>query len=79
MKRSIILILTLILFTGLILALTIRGISGNPTEKDINDAKWKETGPLELSPDRSRFALMFSLVENGSFQFSLPIARMAAC
>lgn len=80
MKKTIqnmLILLSSILFISLILALSIRGIAGNPSEKDINEAKWKEAGPLELSPDRSRFALMFSLVENGSFQFSLPIARMA--
>lgn len=69
--------LSLILFVSLILALAIRGIAGSPTEQNINEAKWKDNGPFELSPDRGRFALMYSLVENKSFQFSLPIARFA--
>ena len=75
--QNILVNLSLILFVGFILALAIRGISGNPTEQDINEAKWKDDGPFELSPDRGRFALMFSIVENKSFQFSLPIARFA--
>ena len=66
-----------ILFSALILLLAIRGISGNPTSGVINDLKWTEDGPFELSPDRGRFALMLSMVENHSFHFSLPIAKFA--
>jgi len=61
-----------------VLALTLRGIKGTPIESNINDPIWKDEGPLELSPDRGRFALMYSFVENKSLQFSLPIARFAA-
>jgi len=70
-------ILTIIffIFTGLILALGIRGLPGNPNSTEINQRIWKEDGPLELSPDRGRFALMMSIVEDGSLSFSLPIAR----
>lgn len=61
-----------------VLALTIRGIPGNPTSKDLNDPRWKDEGPLELSPDRGRFALTYSLIEDKSFQFSIDVARFAA-
>jgi len=76
--KNIILNFFFILFMAVILALCIRGIPGTPTEQDLNDSKWKDEGPFELSPDRGRFALMMSVVENNSFQFSLPIARFAA-
>lgn len=75
--KSKIIIFFIIFFPVIILALTIRGIPGNPTEKDINEAKWKDEGPFELSPERGRFALTLSLVENKSFHFSVPIARFA--
>lgn len=64
-------------FCASILLLSLRGIPGNPLSNVINDVKWKENGPFELSPDRGRFTLMLSLIENDSFQFSVPIARFA--
>ncbi len=68
-------VIIIALFCSLILTLSIRGIPGNPTERDVNNAVWKEDGPLELSPDRGRFALIMSIVQNNSFYFSVPIAR----
>ena len=67
----------LILFCTVILALGIRGLSGNPTADELNSPAWKDSGPLELSPERGRFALLYSIVEDNSLQFSLPIARFA--
>lgn len=61
-----------------VLALTIRGIPGNPTSAELNDPRWKDAGPLELSPDRGRFALTYSLLEDKSYQFSIDVARFAA-
>jgi len=68
-------VLVLIIFSGLILAMSIRGIGGNPTAAEILNKKWKEDGPFELSPERGRFALTYSLVENKTFYFSVPLAR----
>lgn len=65
------------IFCALILALSIRGIAGNPTSDVINQPQWKENGPFELSPERGRFALALSIIENNSFFYSLPIARFA--
>lgn len=65
------------IFAAVILVLSVRGVAGNPTAYDINTSKWKDEGPIELSPDRGRFALLYSLVEEGSFHFSIPIARFA--
>jgi glycosyltransferase involved in cell wall biosynthesis len=62
-------------FFALVLMFSLRGIAGNPTHETLNDPKWKEEGPLELSPDRGRFALTFSIVEDHSLKFSLPVAR----
>ncbi len=63
------------LFIALILFLSIRGNYGNPNSKNMNDNFWKEGGPLELSPERGRFALLYSLVEDKSFFFSTDLAR----
>lgn len=63
------------LFIAVILFLTLRGIPGNPGKIDLNTAKWTESGPFELSPERGRFALTFSLVEDRSFYFDVPVAR----
>lgn len=76
MKKTLLSIF-LILSCIAVLALSIRGIEGNPTSGDINDPKWKDEGPFELSPERGRFALALSLIEDGSFHFSVPIARFA--
>ncbi len=61
--------------SALILIMSVRGVPGNPTADTLNDPKWKEEGPLELSPDRGRFALTYSVVEDHSFFFSIPVAR----
>ena len=67
----------LFLFCVLILMLSIRGIAGNPDSYNLNTNFWKEDGPFELSPERGRFALVYSLIEDNSFYFSLDIARFA--
>ncbi len=76
--KSVVPILALIAFCAIIFTLSLRGIPGNPTTATINENMWKDEGPFELSPERGRFALMYSLVEDGSYQFSIPIARFAS-
>jgi len=66
-----------VLFVSLMLMFGLRGLPGNPSSTEINEKVWKDAGPLELSPERGRYALMLSLVEDRSFHFSLPIARFA--
>ncbi|MFH1602242.1 MAG: hypothetical protein ABIB61_04790 [Candidatus Shapirobacteria bacterium] len=66
-----------ILLVPVILALSIRGIGGNPTDETLNSPEFKKNGPMELSPERGRFALIYSLIEHKSFQFELPIAQFA--
>lgn len=63
------------LFVAVILALTLRGLPGNPTPAMMNTITWTDNGPFELSPERGRFALAYSMFEQKSFYFSLPIAR----
>lgn len=72
--------LTLIFFlvVALILAISLRGRIGNPTAEMLNSPYWKDQGPLELSPDRGRFALTYSMIEDQSLYFSLPLARFIA-
>jgi hypothetical protein len=69
--------LLLVLFCSFILSLTIKGIPGNPTENQLADPKWSETGPLEPSIEGGRFALLYSLVENKSVEFTKDIALLA--
>lgn len=75
MKKYFQLSITL-LITSLILATSLRGIAGNFTELNASNEKWI-SGPLELSPERGRFALLVSIIENKSLFFSDPIARFA--
>jgi hypothetical protein len=49
------------IFTISILGLTVRGIRGNPTTADLAKKTWTEDGPFELSPERGRFALTYSI------------------
>lgn len=77
MLKKIIATLLLTIFCSLILTLSIRGISGNPNEQTLNEKYWTDNGPLELSPERGKFALTYSIVEDNSVFFSLPVARFA--
>lgn len=65
------------LFIAIILALSIRGLPGNATAEQLNTPKWTQTGPFELSPERGRYALAYSLAIANSPFFSVPIARFA--
>jgi hypothetical protein len=67
-----------IVFLVAVLGLSIRGMMGNPSALQINQENWKESGPLELSPERGRYALLYALAENHSFQLSVDLARFTA-
>jgi hypothetical protein len=67
-----------IIIAVIVLLGSIRGNWGSPDITVLNDTRWTENGPFELSPERGRFALMYSIIEENSFQFSLPIAKFAA-
>ena len=59
------------------LSLAVRGIPGSPTSEEFGMARWSSNGPLELSPERGRLALMYSIVENHSLVFDVSVARLA--
>ncbi len=61
----------------LVLVLSLRGLPGNPTSTQLNTPAWIEQGPFELSPERGRFALLYSLIEDHSVRLSLPLARFS--
>ncbi len=67
-----------VLFLSLVMGAAVRGNLGNPNEIQLNDKYWKEEGPFELSPERGRFILAYSLVENKSFQFSENLAHFGS-
>jgi hypothetical protein len=60
-----------------VLALAIKGASGNPQAENINSEYWVDNGPFESSNERGRFALTYSLIEDGSVNFSIPVADFA--
>lgn len=66
-----------LIFLVVILSLTLRGLPGVPNINELNQIVWKDNGPLELSPERGRFALTYSLIEDKSVHFSVPVARFA--
>ena len=77
MKREYLLTILFILFSASLLALGLRGLPGNPTSIELSSPKWKENGPFELSPERGRFVLLYSVAEDKSLQFSKPLADFA--
>ncbi len=62
----------------IIFALGVRGNYGNPSSRELSFSGWKEDGPFELSPERGRFALLYSFMEDHSLNFSIPLARFSA-
>ncbi len=66
-----------VIFCAIILSLSLRGLPGNPTVQDLNQNVWKDDGPFELSPERGRFAVIYALVENNSFQFTRELGEFA--
>ncbi len=63
--------------TMLVFLLALRGLPGNPSSEALGKAYWSYDGPLELSPERGRFALLYSIVEDRSLIFSASVARLA--
>ena len=67
----------LFLFCTFVLFLSIRGLPGSPTDVQLNDSSWKEAGPFELSPERGRYALLYSMVENRTPIFTTALGRFS--
>ncbi len=68
----------LLIFLIVVMVFSMRGNMGNITPADFNDKYWTENGPLELSPERGRFALIYSIIEDKSLQYSKEVAQLAA-
>src|SRR6185503_10980223 len=67
----------LFFFLSCILFLSVHGLSGNPTAKELQNQEWS-TGPFESSNARGRYALVYSLLEDHSLHFSLNLAQFAS-
>lgn len=65
----------LLLFMSTSLVLAMRGNMGNPDVITLRDLSWRDHGPFELSPERGRFALVYSVVEYNSVYFPVDLAR----
>lgn len=72
------LILSLMVIAVIFLyVLGLRGLPGSPTAQELKSPSWRYDGPLELSPERGRYALVYSIVEDKSLQFSPDVAKLA--
>ncbi len=72
-----ILIMLFFLISIIIYALVLRGVSGNVVGESIRGTLDTATKPFELSPERGRFLLTYSLAENKSFALSEKLAEAA--
>lgn len=72
-----ILIVLFFLISIIIYALVLRGVSGNVVGESIRGTLDTATKPFELSPERGRFLLTYSLAENKSFALSEKLAEAA--
>lgn len=62
---------------AVIMAVSVRGLPGNPHELELNSKYWMETGPFELSPERGRYALLYSFIENNTVHFSRALGEFS--
>jgi hypothetical protein len=77
MKKIILKVLLFIFFLSISLGiyiLTLKGVYGNPKPEDFKNNLDQATKPFELSPERGRYALTMSLVNNHSFSLSQVLA-----
>ncbi|HRN70646.1 MAG TPA: hypothetical protein PLS49_05685 [Candidatus Woesebacteria bacterium] len=72
-----VLILSITCIAGILLLLSVKGFPGTPTPTDLNTKYWRQDGVFELSPERGRYALTYSIVEDGSVFHNKQIARFA--
>jgi len=80
MKKIIIFTVSLffVLLVGIVLyAATIRGVNYNPQISSIKENLDQPTKPFELSPERGRYLLTYSLAEDKSFSLSKKLADAA--
>ncbi len=73
--KSITVKILIALISIVILFMSIRGLPGNPNSKILNTKEWQDDGPFELSPERGRYALTYTLIEDKSYFFNVDTAR----
>ncbi len=59
------------------IGMSLRGQLGNPSERELLNPNWRENGPFELSPERGRYALTYTLMQHGSFTLTKELAQFA--
>lgn len=69
MKENILIALITVI-SSLILFTTVKGVNGNPTPNIILAKLSSEAQPFELSPERGRYALTSTIIDNNSVYFS---------
>lgn len=67
-----------VLFCAVVLLLSIHGLPGNPGEQELTQRMWMDDGPFDSSNERGRYALLYSVVENHSVQFSEQLAKFSS-
>lgn len=76
-KRGNNLLIFVSIFAAIMLLLALKGLPGNPTPEDLNQKYWRQDGVFELSPERGRYALTYSIIEDKSVFHNEQIARFA--
>ncbi len=66
--------ITAVMFVMALYIFTLRGVAGNPVTSDIKNNLDQATKPLELSPERGRYALIMALVNTGRFDLGPGLA-----
>lgn len=70
-------IIFLVVFSAMLYAFTLRGMYGNLASSQMKHNLDQATKPFELSPERSRYILVESLVHNKTFALSQDLAEAA--
>jgi hypothetical protein len=76
--KKILPILFLLLLGSVLYILTLRGNHGAPSPVWIKEVGTQLSQPFELSPERGRYLLLYSLVEDHSFSLSPELAKAAS-
>lgn len=70
MKKDTVFIFILVLIAALFYALTLRGVSGNPSPDEFKGNLDQAAKPFELSPERGRYVHVYSLAERGRYDIT---------
>lgn len=70
-------VIFLIVFSAILYTLTIRGVLGNPYINTVKTEYEGTSNPLELSPERGRFAHIMALGEYGRYDLNSALGELA--